>query len=72
MYKERLNYELSIILECIVCQFHRSLAMKLIDSRARLLERVERVGRVCMFVIRKIVCCIHVLCMLSLQFNSLS
>ena len=30
MYKERLDYELSIILECIVCQFHRSLAMRYI------------------------------------------
>ena len=35
IYKGQLNYPLSIILECIVCQFHRSLAMKVVDSGAR-------------------------------------
>ena len=46
MYKERVNYDLFIILKRIVCQFHLSLAMKLVDSRARQIERVGCVGRV--------------------------
>ena len=38
----------AFIFECIVYQFHRSLLMKLIDLRARQIERVGRVGRACL------------------------
>ena len=44
LYKEVLNCELSIILDCIVCQFHRLLAMTLIDLCAQQIERMGRVG----------------------------
>ena len=43
---QTIHYELSVILECIVFQFHHSLAMKLIDLRARQIERMGRVGHV--------------------------
>ena len=39
---QTIHYELSIILECIFYQLHRSLAIKLIDLRA---QQIERVGR---------------------------
>ena len=40
------DYELIIILECIVFQFHRSPAMKLIDLRVRQIKCVGCAGRV--------------------------
>ena len=41
-----IDYELSIVFESIVYQFHRLLAMKLMDLRARQIERTGRVGSV--------------------------
>ena len=38
-----IDYELSIILECMVYQIHRSVAIKVIDLHAQLIERAGRV-----------------------------
>ena len=41
---QTIDYELSIALECIVYQFHCSLAMKMRDLRARQIEHVRSIG----------------------------
>ena len=41
-----IDYELSIVFDSIIYQFHRLLAMKLTDLRARQIERTGRVGSV--------------------------